>query len=77
MENIFDKKEKKFTHIVIPTELARKLKENKGSYTQIIKQLLNISIDKRVIERLNQIEDDILELQDKLIKIVQLNKLRC
>ena len=76
MEEIFEKK-KKFTHIVIPTELANKLKnKHKGSYSSIIKQLLDISIETRVFDRIKQVESDILELQNKLERLVSFNRLR-
>jgi transcription elongation factor GreA-like protein len=64
--NIFEgKKEKRFLQIVIPRDLADKLKKiNSGSYADAIRQLLQVSIDKRIFERIKELEERIDKLED-------------
>jgi hypothetical protein len=76
MEDIFEKKKKKYVHLVVPSDLADKLKTlGKGSYTQIIRQLVEVNTDRRVLEDIKDLKKQVYELENKLQLVVQLNKL--
>ena len=68
---------KKFQSVMIETQIAEKLKSlNKGSYNTAIKHLLGINPEKNLIEKIKQNEEDVLEIKEKLEKLVRLNGLR-
>jgi hypothetical protein len=78
MDSIFntENKEKKYTQITLSKTVISKLKDlNKGSMNDTVDYLLG-SKDNRIESRIKQTEQDVAELQEKLERMVSLNKLR-
>jgi hypothetical protein len=76
MEPIFtaSKPKKKFIQVMIPSELASKLKAlNKGSYSNAIKSLLNIKQDNTLTLKVSELEDSILQIQEHIDKLKRFN----
>ena len=70
-------KTNKTTLIRVDTELLPKLKRiNPESYNKAIKQLLNISKETNALNKIRDLENSVMEIQEKLERITTLNKLR-
>ncbi|MBE3092779.1 MAG: hypothetical protein IMZ51_03865 [Chloroflexi bacterium] len=75
MEDIFSGTIKSNTITIrIDRNIANKLNNlNKGSYNSALKHLLEINPDKKLFEKVKDLEDQILEIQDKFQRLIRLN----
>ena len=70
-------KQKKFKQVMLPIDITKKLENlNKGSYSEAIRYLLNLSNPNSKI-KIDDIEDRLDKIEAIIEKIIKFNNLKC